>query len=298
MTSETPEDQSSAQPTGFGSTPDTWSEPTPDAWAHEPGQPAHGDTAPISAPGQATEASEAGSTPTNPWPQQGPWPEQQGPWPQQGQPAPVSQADPGHPAPSQSPSGQIPPSPHQAGRYPSGLHPPGQYPAGPSSPGQYPPGQYPSGQPGQFPQSQYAPGPYPPGQYPAGQYPAGQYPAGQYPAGQYLPGQYPPGHYPPGQFGYPPQFYAPVRARNNPFAITALVCGIVQFPLLLTVVGNILCAIPAIVFGSIALKQIRVRGEQGRGMATAGIVLGAVGILIFALIIVGIVIGANASSSS
>ena len=109
-------------------------------------------------------------------------------------------------------------------------------------------------------------------------------------------GQYPPGQYPPGPFGYPPQFYAPVMPRNNPFAITALVCGIVQFLLGLLVVGNILGAIPAIVFGSIALKQIKLRGERGRGLAIAGLVLGILGVLYFALIIIVIVFG-NASSS-
>jgi uncharacterized protein DUF4190 len=85
--------------------------------------------------------------------------------------------------------------------------------------------------------------------------------------------------------------------RNNPFAITALVCGIVQFVLGLAVVGNIVAAIPAIVFGSIALKQIRLRGERGRGMAIAGLVLGILGVLYFALIIIAIVIGAQVSNS-
>jgi hypothetical protein len=85
--------------------------------------------------------------------------------------------------------------------------------------------------------------------------------------------------------------------RNNPFAITALVCGLVQFVLGLAVVGNIVAAIPAIVFGAIALKQIRLRGERGRGMAIAGLVLGILGVLYFALIILLIVVGANASSS-
>jgi hypothetical protein len=86
-------------------------------------------------------------------------------------------------------------------------------------------------------------------------------------------------------------------ARNNPFAITALVCGIVQFVLGLAVVGNILAAIPAIVFGSIALRQISARGERGRGMAIAGLVLGILGVLYFALIIVALVIGANTSGT-
>lgn len=159
----------------------------------------------------------------------------------------------------------------------------------PTPSGQIPPG---SLQPGQYP-----PGPFQPGQYPTGQYPTGQHQPGQYPPGPFQPGQYPVGQYPAGPFGYPPQFYVPVMARNNPFAITALVCGLVQFVLGLAIVGNIVAAVPAIVFGSIALKQIRLRGERGRGMAIAGLVLGIAGVLYFALIIVLIVIGAHTGNS-
>jgi Domain of unknown function (DUF4190) len=86
--------------------------------------------------------------------------------------------------------------------------------------------------------------------------------------------------------------------RNNRFAITAFVCGIVQFPLGLFVVGNILLAIPAIVFGSLALNQLKARGERGRGLAIAGLVLGILGVLYFALIIIMIVFGNTSSSGS
>jgi len=88
-----------------------------------------------------------------------------------------------------------------------------------------------------------------------------------------------------------------MAVRNNPFAITSLVCGLVQFVLGLAIVGNIAAAIPAIVFGAIALKQIRLRGERGRGMAIAGLILGILGVVYFALVIVVIVIGANAAPS-
>jgi len=102
------------------------------------------------------------------------------------------------------------------------------------------------------------------------------------------PGGYP--GYPPGQFaGYQPPYFGPA-ARNNPFAITALVCGIAQFLLGLLVFGNILLAIPAIVFGAISLKQIRLRGERGRGMAMAGLILGILGVVYFALVVLGFAI--------
>lgn len=52
--------------------------------------------------------------------------------------------------------------------------------------------------------------------------------------------------------------------RTNPFAITAMILGIIG--------GSVL----AIAFGFIAKSQIRRTGERGSGMATAGIVLGFV----------------------
>ena len=52
------------------------------------------------------------------------------------------------------------------------------------------------------------------------------------------------------------------------------------------VIGNILLAIPAIICGAIALRQIAQRGERGRGMAIAGLVLGILGILFFFLVLV------------
>jgi len=155
-------------------------------------------------------------------------------------------------------------------------------------------GQSPSGQ------QQYPPyGQHPPyGQYP----PDGQYsPYGQHPPdGQYRPnGYYPPaGQYPPGPFGDQWQYYTPPTARNNRTAIAALICGIGQFVLGLTVFGNILLAIPAIICGSIALKQIRQRREGGHGMAVAGLVLGILGVVYFLLILVLFVVGTEVSRHS
>jgi Domain of unknown function (DUF4190) len=85
---------------------------------------------------------------------------------------------------------------------------------------------------------------------------------------------------------YPHQSDAPEVVRNNRAAIWAVVCGIGQFVLGLTVIGNIILAIPAIILGSIALRQIRTRGEGGRRLAMAGLVLGILGVFYFALIII------------
>jgi len=93
--------------------------------------------------------------------------------------------------------------------------------------------------------------------------------AGHPPYGAYQgPPPPPPGSFPGyGQpYGYP---YAPPQ-RTNGLAIASMVLGIVW----LYWIGSIL----ALVFGYIAKNQIRERGEAGSGMATAGIVLGWVGV--------------------
>jgi hypothetical protein len=125
---------------------------------------------------------------------------------------------------------------------------------------------------GQAPYEQPAYGPSAYGQTPYGQAPYGQAPYGQAPYGQApYPGQYGP------PAGYP---YAPPQ-RTNGMAIASMVLGI----LWLYWIGSIL----ALVFGYMARNQIRERGEAGSGMATAGIVLGWIGVGIFALLaLVGI----------
>jgi hypothetical protein len=100
-----------------------------------------------------------------------------------------------------------------------------------------------------------APPPY--GQPPYGA-PYGQQPYGQPP---YAPQPY--------GYGYPPP------RRTNGLAIASMVLGIVW----LYWIGSVL----ALVFGYVARKQIRERGDAGGGMAVAGIVLGWVGVGILAL---------------
>lgn len=87
--------------------------------------------------------------------------------------------------------------------------------------------------------------------------------APSYPPPGYGPGGYPPPPYP----GYPPPYgYPPVRTTNG-MAVAALVCslsGLLTF--FSAPVGAIL--------GHVARKQIRERGEEGDGMALAGIIVG------------------------
>jgi len=86
---------------------------------------------------------------------------------------------------------------------------------------------------------------------------------------------------------YPP--YAPARATNG-FAIASMVLGI----LWLYWVGSIL----ALVFGYVAKRQIRERGESGDGFATAGIVLGWIGVGILSAIVMVFVLASIGSSRS
>ena len=74
-----------------------------------------------------------------------------------------------------------------------------------------------------------------------------------------------------------PAMVTPV-ARINGFAIASFACGLGQF-----IVGP-LATIPAIVFGHMARSQIRRTGEQGAGMALAGLILG------WATVILGIIV--------
>lgn len=73
----------------------------------------------------------------------------------------------------------------------------------------------------------------------------------------------------------PPPVYRAV-GRTNGFAIASMVLGI----LWIWWVGSLL----ALIFGIIALKQIEARGDEGKGMAIAGVVLGAIGASSFTIL--------------
>jgi hypothetical protein len=80
--------------------------------------------------------------------------------------------------------------------------------------------------------------------------------------------------------------------RTNSLAIAALCCGVGQ------VVAGPFAGIAAIILGAMSLKQIRLTGEDGRGMATTGLVLGVVGTALFlVLLVVVVAIFAGAASS-
>lgn len=85
--------------------------------------------------------------------------------------------------------------------------------------------------------------------------------------------------YGPPPIGYPPPGYPPAPGRpTNGLAIAALICAFLIAPL-------------GIVFGHISLWQIKRSGEEGRGMAIAGLVIGYVVTVLGTLVLViGIVL--------
>jgi len=77
---------------------------------------------------------------------------------------------------------------------------------------------------------------------------------------------------------------AATAGRVNSLAIAALCCGLAAFVPLVGVL--------AVVFGAVALNQLRSGFQRGRGRAIAGIVLGAVGTVGWAaLVVIGIATG-------
>jgi Domain of unknown function (DUF1707)/Domain of unknown function (DUF4190) len=78
--------------------------------------------------------------------------------------------------------------------------------------------------------------------------------------------------------------YVPARRRTNSLAVASLICGLSQPFLGVT-------TIPAILLGYVARDQIRHTGEDGHGLATAGLVLGWIGLGIAMLVILLVVAG-------
>jgi hypothetical protein len=121
-----------------------------------------------------------------------------------------------------------------------------------------------------------------------------------------LPGAMPagpaPGAYAGPSYGPAQQYYAPAQgygagyqvagyAPTNPLSIASLVCGLAQFLGFWVVTG-----IPAIIMGHIARRQIRERGEQGDGMALAGLILGYIGLVLGIVLTIFIIVAVVAVS--
>jgi hypothetical protein len=129
--------------------------------------------------------------------------------------------------------------------------------------------------------------PPPYGQPPYGQQPYGQQPYGQQPYGQppYGAQQPPYGQQPAyGQQPYGAAPYGAWQGGNDPGRGTSGV-SIASFVLALTCC----LGIPAIICGIIGIRKTGPNGQKGRWMAVTGIVLGAIGTLITAGVIISVV---------
>jgi hypothetical protein len=91
----------------------------------------------------------------------------------------------------------------------------------------------------------------------------------------------------PAHYRYPPPV---AQAPINSMAVASLVCGIGEFFTL----G--LTAIPAIVLGHTARRQIRQTRERGDGMAVAGLVFGWAGVGLIALVLLGLFLVVTAAT--
>ncbi|MBJ7384694.1 MAG: DUF4190 domain-containing protein [Mycolicibacterium sp.] len=141
----------------------------------------------------------------------------------------------------------------------------------PSYEPQYGQPQYGQSQFGQQAPPQYGtPGNYPPPP-PYGAAPGYGPPPGYPPPGYGAPGYGAPGYGAPGYGapGYPA--YGAQPTKTNALAIASLVASVVS----LCGIGSI----AGIILGVVAINQIKVSGESGRGLALAGIIVGAVTLL-------------------
>lgn len=126
------------------------------------------------------------------------------------------------------------------------------------------------------------------GQQPYGQPPPQEPPAGTTPQQPYGQQGYPP---PPG-VGYPQQYgYPGAPPGTNGLAVASLITSAASL---------LLCGLAApvgAILGHVALRQIRDTGQEGRGLALAGIIIGwAVTGLVLLLIVIGVVALVVASS--
>jgi Domain of unknown function (DUF4190) len=200
--------------------------------------------------------------------------------------APPAYAQPSPNAPTDPPP--TPPWTPPAADYPPPAYQPPAYPPPADSPPPYP-GRADYGPPGYQDAHGYGGQSYPP---PPPQY--GQpYPPPGYGGGY----GGPPGY--PGPYGS----YQPYRDRShetNGLAIGSLVTsvagGLLGIPLSFVCYIGILIPIVGAVLGVVALSQIKRTNQPGRGLAIAGIVIGATAAVLLVLLVLGLMAAAHSPS--
>jgi hypothetical protein len=89
----------------------------------------------------------------------------------------------------------------------------------------------------------------------------------------------------------PPVVYVQQGTQTNGLAVASLVLGILGVVLFWTVWGGVILGVLAIVFGAVGRGRAN-RGAPNKGMATAGLVLGIVGLvgsILFVILVVNAV---------
>lgn len=79
-------------------------------------------------------------------------------------------------------------------------------------------------------------------------------------------------------------------SQTNNLAVISLVAGIGSFfANIIPGIGGLTVAIIAVVTGHMARNQIKQTGEQGYGMATAGMIIGYIHLALLALLVIGLI---------
>lgn len=188
------------------------------------------------------------------------------------QPGQSGKDDAGESGTSSDPAAPLDFDPYRFGKpdhpIPPEYAPPGYVPPTPAQPEPVWPPKDPPSQPG------YGAQPYP-GRQPYGQ-PYGQPQYGKQPYGGYTP-------HPPPPPGYPA--YGRVRPGNGK-ATTAMVLGILAVLFFWLNLLDLALAIPAIVFGALALRDSkRFPERQGRGKAMAGLICGGISVVLIIVMV-------------
>ena len=87
-----------------------------------------------------------------------------------------------------------------------------------------------------------------------------------------------------------PIFTPAAGTQTNTLAIVSLVAAIGSFfAHIIPGVGGFTVALIAVITGYMARKQIKQTGEQGMGMATAGMIIGIVHLVLIVLVVIALV---------
>jgi hypothetical protein len=87
-----------------------------------------------------------------------------------------------------------------------------------------------------------------------------------------------------------PLYRPNLGTQTNSLAIVSLATGIGSFfAHIIPGVGGFTVALIAVVTGYMARKQIRETGEQGMGLATAGMIIGLVHLVLLVLVVIGVI---------